>query len=87
MQSGQQKLSLGQPSKASLQIGTAKSQAHTHHENLLLQSDISNDLKASTYALQLSKPNEKDLEPIRQTALVLEDILRVVTGDLEEYPY
>ena len=29
-----------QPSKASLQIGTAKSQAHTHHENLLLQSDI-----------------------------------------------
>ena len=51
--------------KAPLQIGTAKSQAHTFHENLLLQTDLSADLKVSTYALQVAKPNERDLEPIR----------------------
>ena len=73
--------------KAALQVGTIKSQAHSYHENVLLQSDLSNDLKASTYALQLAKTDDRELEPIRQTALILEDMLRVVTGDLSEYPY
>ena len=51
--------------KASLQIGTVKSQVHTFHENLLLQTDLSADLKASTYALQISKRDDNELEPIR----------------------
>ena len=29
----------------------------------------------------------QDMENIRQTAIVLEDMLRVVTGDLQSYPY
>ena len=53
----------------------------------MLQSNLSSELKATTYALQLSKPDEKALEPIRQTALVLEDMLQVVTGQLDQYPY
>ena len=56
-------------------------------ENLLLQSDLSADLKAATYEYQLSKTDDKDLEPIRETAFCLEDMLRVVCGDLPKYPY
>ena len=52
-----------------------------------MQSDLSTDLKAATYEYQLSRQDEKELEPIRQTALCLEDILRTVTGQLDQYPY
>ena len=31
--------------------------------------------------------DERDTEPIRQTALVLEDMLQVLSGDLPRYPY
>jgi len=60
---------------------------HRLQENLLLQTDLTADLKAATYEYQLSKTDERQLEPIRQTALVMEDMLRVVTGDLPKYPY
>ena len=51
------------------------SRATRLNENLLLQTGLSADLKAATYEYQLSKTDERDLEPIRQTALVLEDML------------
>ena len=35
----------------------------------------------------MSKNDERDLEPIRQTALVIEDMLKVVTGELPKYPF
>ena len=49
--------------------------------------DMSKDLKAATYELQLSKVDERDVEPIRQTAEVLEIMLKVVTGELDKYPF
>ena len=63
------------------------SRAARLNENLLLQSDLSADLKAATYEYQLSMTDERDTEPIRQTALVLEDMLQVLSGDLPRYPY
>ena len=41
----------------------------------------------ATYEYQLSKTDEADLEPIRQTALVLEDMIQVITGIIPAYPY
>lgn len=49
-------------------------------ENLLLQTDLSTDLKGATYAYQLSLHDGEEMENARQTALVLEDMLQVVVG-------
>ena len=35
------------------------------HENLLLQSDMSADLKATTYEYQLSMSNQMEMEVVR----------------------
>ena len=39
--------------------------AHRVQENLLLQSDLSADLRGAVYEYQLSRTDERDLEPIR----------------------
>lgn len=49
-------------------------------------------MKSATYALQLASKaksgSHSDLEPIRQTALVLEDMLRAIdSGNLDSYQY
>jgi len=49
--------------------------------------DLSSNLKATTYEYQLSLTDGQDMENTRQTALVLEDMLRVVSGDLQSYPF
>ena len=49
--------------------------------------DLSADLKATTYELQLAQTNEREIEPIRQTAACLEDMLKVVTGEMDKYPF
>ena len=45
------------------------------------------DLKAATYEYQLSMNDGMDMENTRQAALVLEDMLRVVSGEMASYPY
>jgi len=48
---------------------------------------LSAELKAATYEYQLSRTEGSDLEIVRQTALVLEDVLKTVTGEIPKYPY
>lgn len=48
---------------------------------------MSADLKATTYEYQLSMNEGMDMENTRQAALVLEDMLRVVSGEMMSYPY
>ena len=56
------------------------------NERQLMVSKLSNDLKVSTYELQMLK-GEEDVANIFQTAEVLEDILQVVTGVRKKYPF